>query len=675
MSKITRVVLHKHGMGCFERHAKIKGDARLELSFRHDEMDDALKSLSVVDHGGGKFASMAYEPHPALAERLNDIKIRLPEGGGIMELLGQLIGAEAELDHSGEKLKGRVLGIEQVDEANGEVAIKVDYLSLVVGDSMRRVRVADIRSITPVDAQLRRDLAILLSRMDAQRRTERRRVTLDLRGSKERDVHVAYIVPATVWKTSYRVLFDDKGKPTVLGFALVDNDSLDDWEDVALSLVSGLPISFTHDLYSPRRRARPHVRVETEAPIAPPVLEGATFDMPAQEVAASAPELDDDGDYEKESRRERSSAKKAMRPGAGAAPAPMSRAADMASGPQGFAGGDMSQSVSVSTRTQELGDMFSYDVSTPVSIKAGNSALVPILGEKFEGEVVAVYNERVRVGNPLTSFKLKNSTSLTLEGGPATVFREGEYAGEAMLDTMRPGEEKLVPFSVELGCKITTKFDSSTETGQSVSVAHGYIYHTTWSRKLVTYTIKNTTKRKLKIYIDHPADRGAEYVDTVKPTERTESFDRFVVESDAGKQLEFKVTERRQHTQSLWIAPEQIENYLRLVQSVGAKKDLIKALEPLLEIAKSIAELVRDTQQIDRDIASITQDHARLRENLGRLSSSGSAKERELRERYVAQLDSDETKLATLRDRKAENEKRLAEQRKKFEAAAQKVSA
>ena len=114
---------------------------------------------------------------------------------------------------------------------------------------------------------------------------------------------------------------------------------------------------------------------------------------------------------------------------------------------------------------------------------------------------------------------------------------------------------------------------------------------------------------------------------------------------------------------------------MRLVQSVGAKKDLIKALEPLLEIAKSIAELVRDTQQIDRDIASITQDHARLRENLGRLSSSGSAKERELRERYVAQLDSDETKLATLRDRKAENEKRLAEQRKKFEAAAQKVSA
>lgn len=672
MSKITRVVLHKHGMGCFERHAKVSGDAKLELSFRHDEMDDALKSLSVVDHGGGQLAAVSYEPHPALSERLNDIKVKLPEGGGILELLGQLIGAEVELDYSGEKLKGRVLGIEQVDESSGEVAIKVDYLSLVVGDAMRRVRIGDIRTVTPVDAQLRRDLAILLSRMDAQRRTERRRVTLDLRGSKERDVNVAYIVPATVWKTSYRVLFDEKGKPTVLGFALVDNDSQDDWDDVALSLVSGLPISFTHDLYSPRRRARPHVRVETEAPIAPPVLEGATFDMPEQEEEVGETVTD----YLMEARsedeaggRSRKAARSAL-PAAPAAP-PAGAAADVR-----FRGMlDSAQSVNVSTRTQELGDMFSYDVSTPVSIKGGNSALVPILSDKFDGEIVAVYNERVRVGNPLTSFKLKNSTNLTLEGGPATVFREGEYSGEAMLDTMRPGEEKLVPFSVELGCKITTKFDSTNESGQDVNIANSQLIRTTWNRRTVTYTIRNNTKRKLRLYIDHPANRGAEYVDTAKPAERTETFDRFVIESEAGKQLEFKVTERMQVQHSIMLKPDQLEDNLRFMNLVNPRKEVLKALEPLLEVAKSINELVRDNAQIDRDIASITQDHSRLRDNLARLSSSGTPKEKELRERYISQLDNDETKLATLRDRKAANEKKIAELRKKFETTAQKINA
>ncbi|HRJ80013.1 MAG TPA: hypothetical protein PLF37_16050, partial [Planctomycetota bacterium] len=162
-------------------------------------------------------------------------------------------------------------------------------------------------------------------------------------------------------------------------------------------------------------------------------------------------------------------------------------------------------------------------------------------------------------------------------------------------------------------------------------------------------------------------------VDTPKPAERTETFDRFVVESEPGKQLEFKVTERRQHSQSLWIVPEQIESYLKLVQSAGAKKDLLKALEPLLAIAREMAEAQRDMQQVDRDVNQITQDHARLRDNLARLSGSGSAKERELRERYIAQLDADETRIAGLRDRKAADEKKLADLRKKFEATAQKV--
>ena len=98
MSKITRVVLHKHGMGCFERHAKVSGDAKLELSFRHDEMDDALKSLSVVDHGGGQLAAVSYEPHPALSERLNDIKVKLPEGGGIIDSPGMQTFGLVHLD-------------------------------------------------------------------------------------------------------------------------------------------------------------------------------------------------------------------------------------------------------------------------------------------------------------------------------------------------------------------------------------------------------------------------------------------------------------------------------------------------------------------------------------------------------------------------------------------------
>lgn len=658
MSEIKRVVLHKHGMAYFERESAVTGDATLELGFRHDEMDDVLKSLAFSDSGGGKLASIAYDPHPRLSERLDDIRVSLPQGGGVVALIGQIIGAEVTLHMDGDELSGRVLGIENVEEAHEKTAIRTEYLSLMSDGDVRRVKVKDIEYLTPVDEGLRRDLGKLLEQMDAGRRSERRRVSLDLRGDNERKVFVSYVVPATVWKTSYRVLFDDEDKPRVLGFALVDNDSQDDWKDVELSLVSGLPISFTHDLYSPRRRARPHVRVETEAPIAPPVLEGATYDLPQEEFREEAAEYDDMIPQEAGAppagpARMRSQMKKQAAPAPSGAPAPMDR------------------SVDVSTRTQDLGDKFAYNVSTPVSIKSGHSALVPILNEALEGEVVAVYNRNVREGNPLTSFRLKNTSKLTLEGGPATVVRHNEYAGEAMLDTMRPDEEKLVPFSVELGCNVTTSFDSRTEDKQEIRAARGYVYQTTWRQQLTTYTIKNTTRRKLKIFLDHPANRAAEYVDTPEPKERTDTFDRFVLEVSAGKQLSFKVTEREKSTTTMTISPQQVAQYFRLAQSVG-NKELANELGQLVEAAKRIFDAEHELQKIEDEAEKITEQHERIRDNLANLSDDNK-KERDLRGRYVGILDADETKIEKLNERREVLEKLIDDLRQEFDNAARDV--
>ncbi len=62
--RIVRVVLHKHGMGYFERRARVSGDSELKLSFRHDEMDDVLKSLAFTDAGGSREYHFSMSPMP-----------------------------------------------------------------------------------------------------------------------------------------------------------------------------------------------------------------------------------------------------------------------------------------------------------------------------------------------------------------------------------------------------------------------------------------------------------------------------------------------------------------------------------------------------------------------------------------------------------------------------------
>ena len=87
---------------------------------------------------------------------------------------------------------------------------------------------------------------------------DKKAVTLDFRGDGKRAVRLGYIREFPVWKTSYRLVLDDK-KPLLQGWAIVENTTEQDWSDVHVTLVSGRPISFLMDLYEPWYIARPTV--------------------------------------------------------------------------------------------------------------------------------------------------------------------------------------------------------------------------------------------------------------------------------------------------------------------------------------------------------------------------------------------------------------------------------
>src|SRR5205085_9885529 len=87
-------------------------------------------------------------------------------------------------------------------------------------------------------------------------------------------IRISYTLEAPVWKATYRILLGEEGRPpTIQGWAVVDNMQDEDWEDVQLSLVAGLPVSFVHDLYTPRYIRRPEVRVAETTGVLPPTVE------------------------------------------------------------------------------------------------------------------------------------------------------------------------------------------------------------------------------------------------------------------------------------------------------------------------------------------------------------------------------------------------------------------
>ncbi len=97
---------------------------------------------------------------------------------------------------------------------------------------------------------------------------------IDSTDAKSREVAVSYIIPAPVWKSSYRLIFDADAQPMLEGWAIVDNTTGEDWTNVRMSLISGKPISFISALYEPKYIKRLAADLAEDNPVAPTVYAG-----------------------------------------------------------------------------------------------------------------------------------------------------------------------------------------------------------------------------------------------------------------------------------------------------------------------------------------------------------------------------------------------------------------
>lgn len=635
MLPIRRVVLYKHGVGYFERQGSVAGVASLDLHFKAAEMNDVLKSLTTLDLDGGIVSSISYESVKPIERQLDEVAVRLDDTHAVSGLLAQIKGARVTVDAAGKSVEGVVLGTEEVTRRDGETTLETYRLALLIdGSTLQSFDLFDLRSIGLSDESLRKDLQHLLDILISSKKKDLKKLTIFASGDGQRRLFVSYIVEAPVWKTSYRLLLDPNDAPLLQGWAIVDNTQDEDWEDVSLSLVAGLPISFVHDLYAPRYKRRPVVEVKEETAYAPPELEGGVeelAEMEAPMMARSKAGLGGAGLGV--------AGFSPQRPGA---PAPMSAAAMRR---------HVQASAPVQTRTVEVGDLFQYEIKNPVTVRRGQSALVPILQGPVEGKRVAVYNPEVRAKNPMSAVLFKNTSGSTLEGGPVTVLEGTSYVGESMLETMKPNEERLVPFSVELGCVVTIDPQSELRHVSHSRIVNGYLYLTRYRMERRVYVVTNKTAVALDLFIDHRFTHGWELLDSetdAKHVERTEHFYRFRVDVPPSGTTRFAVTERGDQTEThalthtsredvgLWLTNKWIDDHTRQV------------LLSLIDLQARVSDLHRRVQQRDANIAEIFHNQERVRANLQALGATQD--ERGLRERYVAELTFDEDRLKELRE-------------------------
>ncbi len=241
MGKIERVVLYRYGLGLFTQRFTVEGNGSITLRVPSSGMNDVLKSLTVLDLGGGSVQTISYENEEIIEQRLRELCLQIPASGGIESALAGLQGAVVEVSVNGEKYAGRVLCAGE-EKYTREKPSAEPMLSLYMENgTVGTFRLSEVTEIRPVDTEIRRRVGEYLELSEALSRRDSRSLTISIAGRGKRTVEVSYLLRMPGWKTSYRLLLPvdaGKCKGVLQGWAIIHNPGEDAWEGVDLTLIS-----------------------------------------------------------------------------------------------------------------------------------------------------------------------------------------------------------------------------------------------------------------------------------------------------------------------------------------------------------------------------------------------------------------------------------------------------
>ena len=625
---IREVILYKHGVGFFERAGKLEAGDTARIDFKADDMNDVLKSLTITDRSGGKISGVRYDASEPLEERLKNFPFAVGADSTLAVFLDQMKGARVEMKMGAELVAGVIVSSRVVKDKEAE---HETVTLLTDAGEMRTFDLAAASSVKFTDVKLQGLLKDYLWVLNQARSKDRRSVYIDSIGTAARDLIASYMTPSPVWKSSYRLLFPQQGEPTLEGWAIVDNTSGDDWNGVRLSVVSGRPISFITQLYAPKYVEREEADLDDNLAAKPKVFSGAIGEHavgPNGGMVAKSP------------------------PPAAPTPQRMMRSDAMqvqVTAQASQVNTEMSTLVP-GADTRDAGDLFEYSFSSPVTVKKGESAMLPFLQQKLGARKLLIYEESFGV-NPQNAAELTNSTGKTLDGGPITVYDGGTYAGEALVETVKQGDKRLISYGVDLGTRITTKFDSTKNVVREIHYQRGMLTSKYAAEEVKTFTIKNVDPKAKTLIIEHPQRSGYTLLEPSKATETTADACRFEIKLAASATQTFVIREERVYntTQSISnMTPDVLTTWTqnKALSAAGRRQ-----LEQIAQRKRDIADNDAALKLADSSIADLTQDQTRIRANIQSLNN---VKNQEaVVQQYAGQLAANETKMAALRDQQS----------------------
>ena len=612
--RVRRMVMFKHGVAYLERGGP--ADGSFELSFDKDEMNDVLKSLAAwVEKGDARVTSIAFEkpedPEAVLARR----KLVLDPTHALLGLLSAFRGRRVKLELASGDVEGEVIGLEDVPAAAESWDRRV--VLRAASDRLGLYALREVRGVSLLEAPSRADLELLVDRTRAATAGDNRIVEVGLEGSAE-DLRVAYVVPAPVWRVTYRLArsrSEAGGETThLIAWGIVHNPADEDLDDVELTLTTGQPISFVIDLYHPKNVRRVQVEETTRALSAPPVAYATAMPQSAPGVGGFGPPM------------------QGMPPPPAAAPAPAPRMAKGRTMADAF-GGAAEVDGAAPAALGERGELFEYRVASRVSIKRGGSAMVPLLAVPIDAKKERIWRQGAAAAPDLV-LTFANDTGAVLEEGAAVVYDDDVYAGEAMVPYRVRGAEVKLAFAKDLAVRCKRESTQHRVVSRISLGKHGLLEEVRWEER-IELSAESDHAEPIDVVFEIPKIHGHVFEGT-QPFESTGAHHRFRASVGARTRVVVSLRETWPELRRVEYETVQQTNLDGWLRDRLLDPQSCAELAPIVALWARAAEIDQRIASVERARAAAYEGQKQLTAQLGVLKEGGP--EGELRLRYAREL-------------------------------------
>ena len=546
--------LYETGIGYFERAGSVSGDdTGLPLPAGH--LDDALKTL--VIYSQDKNARVYGLSFPtSVSKGMGRALAGLPQNDddavSYRELLLSLKGSALSVRIGELSLSGRLIDVQrnghsasdttkekEGDEDKGEKgekpgsAAKPELVLMLLTDGGELVRVptSTISAIRPLDPTYAGRLATALDAV-TQRGAQSQRM-LRLLSRDGGPITLGYLAETPLWRVTYRlVVGDQKGNAGLQGWALIHNDTDEDWRAVKLHLISGRPDSYLFPLAAPRYTRRQLVTPENELSTVPQLLSNNADRMWGDHIGDSygAGGLGLSG---------------TGMGGGGTGEGTIGLGSIGTIGHGAGVGSDSNSSLlqvgNLAAVAQssgiESGSLFAYTMNDAIDLRARSSALLPFINEGVEAEIITTLSKPG--GTARAGLRLVNSTKQTLPAGPMTIYSDGLLAGESAIERLKPGERRFLEYGSDLDVSLSSVKSQTRDEPQRVTFDRDTLEEHFLRRTDALYRLENRSGQARTLYLSLDIGANARVQGADRLDFNTESNKAIAVfELAAGSRLE-----------------------------------------------------------------------------------------------------------------------------------------